>query len=42
MVMGGRRMGGFIRLDEGGFDQDSSRRQLTEIALAFTASLPPK
>jgi len=42
MVMGARRMGGFVRLDAGGFDAAATRRKLTDIALAFTASLPPK
>ncbi|MDX2484193.1 TfoX/Sxy family protein [Antarcticimicrobium sediminis] len=42
MVMGGRQMGGFVRLDEDGFTEDATRLKLTEIALAFTASLPPK
>ncbi len=42
MVMGGRRMGGFVRLDDDGFADDANRRKLTGIALAFVAGLPPK
>ena len=42
MVMGGRRMGGFVRLDEDGFADDGVRRRLTEMALSHAASLPPK
>ncbi|MBJ6370658.1 TfoX/Sxy family protein [Sedimentitalea arenosa] len=42
MQMGTRRMGGFVRLDDDGFADATTRRKLTEIALAFVASLPPK
>ncbi len=42
MVMGGRKMGGFVRLDDDGFADDATRQKLTEISLAFVASLPPK
>ncbi|MDK3072812.1 TfoX/Sxy family protein [Sedimentitalea sp. JM2-8] len=42
MVMGGRRMGGFVRLDDDGFADDVIRRKLTEISLGFVAGLPPK
>jgi hypothetical protein len=42
MVTGGRRMGGFVRLDDDGFAQDDIRRSLTGLATAHVASLPPK
>ncbi|MEY8830836.1 TfoX/Sxy family protein [Sedimentitalea sp. XS_ASV28] len=42
MVMGGRRMGGFVRLGAEAFADDTTRRRLTEISLGFVASLPPK
>lgn len=42
MVMGGRRMGGFIRLANDQFEDDSIRTQLVEMSLANASSLPPK
>lgn len=42
LEMGGRRMGGFVRLDDDGFADEATRRKLTEITLGFVASLPPK
>ncbi len=42
MIMGGRRMGGFVRLDDDGFADDATRRKLTEITLGFVSGLPPK
>lgn len=42
MIMGGRKMGGFVRLDDDGFADGTTRRHLTEITLGFVASLPPK
>ncbi|MGB0914309.1 MAG: TfoX/Sxy family protein [Phaeobacter italicus] len=42
MVMGGRRMGGFVRLDDDGFADEPTRRKLTEITLGFVSGLPPK
>lgn len=38
----GRRMGGMVEIDAGGFAQDSLRRRLTDLALLNAASLPPK
>ncbi len=42
MVMGARRMGGFVRLSDDRFDDDETRTRLTELALAHVAGLPPK
>lgn len=42
MVMGGRRMGGFVRLNDDGFADAAIRRKLTEITLGFVASLSAK
>lgn len=38
----GRRMGGLVELDEGGFADAGTRAALTELSLAHAASLPPK
>ena len=38
----GRKMGGMVELDEGGFADDQLRRALTEMSLVHAASLPPK
>ena len=38
----GRKMGGMVELDEGGFTDDELRRALTEMALVHAAGLPPK
>lgn len=42
MMMGARRMGGFVRLSNDHFSDDVLRRKLTEMALAHAASLPAK
>ena len=38
----GRKMGGLVELDEGGFADAATRAALTELSLAHAASLPPK
>ena len=38
----GRKMGGMVELDEGGFADDDLRRSLVEMSLLNAASLPPK
>ena len=38
----GRKMGGMVELDTGGFEDDALRAKLTELSLAHAASLPPK
>ena len=38
----GRKMGGMVELDAGGFEDDALRAKLTELSLAHAASLPPK
>ncbi len=38
----GRKMGGMVEVDEGGFQDDELRRALTEMALVHAAGLPPK
>ena len=38
----GRKMGGMVELDAGGFEDDALRRKLTELSLANAASLPAK
>lgn len=38
----GRKMGGMVELDAGGFEDDGLRQKLTELSLANAASLPPK
>ncbi|MBN9889110.1 TfoX/Sxy family protein [Salipiger abyssi] len=41
-IMGGRRMGGFVEADEYAMADDEIRARLLDMALAFTAMLPPK
>ena len=41
MVHGGRRMGGFIWLDEDAAT-DEAMRALTSLSLSFVTTLPPK
>ncbi|MCB1311954.1 MAG: TfoX/Sxy family protein [Sedimentitalea sp.] len=38
----GRKMGGLVELDAGGFDDAATRAALTELSLAHAASQPPK
>lgn len=38
----GRKMGGMVELDAGGFEDDGLRQKLTELSLANAASLPAK
>jgi TfoX/Sxy family transcriptional regulator of competence genes len=38
----GRKMGGMVELDAGGFEDDDLRQKLTELSLANAASLPQK
>ena len=38
----GRKMGGMVELDAGGFEDDTLRQKLTELSLANAASLPAK
>lgn len=38
----GRKMGGIVEIDGGGFEDPDLRRTLTEMALAHAAGLPPK
>ncbi len=42
MEMGGRKMGGFVRLELAAMDDSALRVRLLEMALAFVATLPPK
>lgn len=42
MTFTGRKMGGMVELDEGGFADADLRRKLTDMSLANAASLPPK
>ena len=42
MMQGSRRMGGFVRLDDGAFDDATLRQRLTDASLAHVAGLPPK
>ncbi|MCE8009605.1 TfoX/Sxy family protein [Aestuariivita sp.] len=42
MIMGTRRMGGFVRLSDDGFADDDLRKTLTQMSLAHAASLPVK
>ncbi|MFZ2101713.1 MAG: TfoX/Sxy family protein [Oricola sp.] len=41
MIHGGRRMGGFVFLDEEAAD-DATMRALTSLSLSFVTALPPK
>lgn len=38
----GRKMGGIVEVDGGAFHEDNLRGRLTELSLAYAASLPPK
>ena len=38
----GRKMGGLVEIDAGAFDDDALRADLTDLALAHAATLPPK
>lgn len=38
----GRKMGGMVQIDTGAFNDDNLRATLTEMSLAYAASLPPK
>jgi hypothetical protein len=42
MVMGARTMSGFVGITREGLADDLLRTKLLDMALAFTASLPPK
>ncbi|WP_428925407.1 TfoX/Sxy family protein [Marinibacterium sp. SX1] len=42
MMQGRRRMSGFVRLDDGAFDDATLRQRLTDASLAHVAGLPPK
>lgn len=42
MVMGGRTMGGFVAVTSEALADDIVRLKLLDMALTFTASLPPK
>ncbi|MDG1738810.1 MAG: TfoX/Sxy family protein [Paracoccaceae bacterium] len=42
MTFTGRKMGGMVELDAGGFEDEALRQKLTELSLANAASLPPK
>lgn len=41
MIHGGRRMGGFIHLDEDAAEAETMR-ELTSLSVAFVTALPPK
>lgn len=42
MTMTGRSMGGLVDVEISAIEEDQLRADLLEMALAFTASLPPK
>lgn len=42
MVMGDRRMNGWVRAGAAAFGDDALRKQLLDAALAYVLSLPPK
>lgn len=42
MVMGDRRMNGWVRAGAAAFGDDALRRRLLDAALAYVLSLPPK
>lgn len=42
MVMGGRTMGGYVAVTREALADDLTRTRLLDMALTFTASLPPK
>ncbi|QBY00250.1 hypothetical protein E2K80_05455 [Rhodophyticola sp. CCM32] len=42
MEMGGRKMGGFARLSNDAFADETTRLALTRMALDFVTTLPPK
>ena len=42
MVMGDRRMNGWVRAGVAAFGDDSLRKQLLDAALTYVLSLPPK
>lgn len=42
MIHGGRRMGGFVRVEGDVFHDPATRAALTAMALQFTGALPPK
>jgi hypothetical protein len=42
MVMGDRRMNGWVRAGAAAFGDDTLRKRLLDAALAYVLSLPPK
>ena len=42
MMFTGRRMGGMVEADDTAMGDDATRRRLTDLALGFVATLPPK
>ena len=42
MDMNGRKMGGFVRIEDPAFDDEALMRALIGMAFSFVAPMPPK